>query len=412
MNLGSSDTDLIERYFRDELKPGDFDELQRLLSSDKRAAEQFVARARLESELCEHFKLAREEGRAEGFAQTATAHSNARRYRWVVLGNAALLALCVGSFWWVASRNKPVVLQPASDGKENRVIGRVVSGKVVDDDDMPVQSLLEGHEVRCIEAAEVELSDTSRVSLADNARLKIRRGVEGQRAVVEVLGGTVKFGVIQAPEKFVVNTSLGSIRDSGSQFSVELRPVESQTQKGAENMKLSTVMLVVVAAGLVEVNVDGTSYNLSGGQSRAFGEENIKKKPQAPTHTINGSIAAVGADSVTLSSKNEKGPHSEEIPVGPNTKIFIETDEDETVVAPGKKGTRPKQIPGTLASLVVGERARATVSAGGETLEILQLRHQDNGKKKGDNNKEGGNGGGNKKGGDKSGAKKGDAAQF
>ncbi|MEI6535682.1 MAG: FecR domain-containing protein, partial [Verrucomicrobiaceae bacterium] len=227
---------------------------------------------------------------------------------------------------------------------------------------------------------------------------------------IELMEGKAAFAVAKASGAFLVRTAVGNTRVLGTEFSVELKPAskgEDQV-KGGEAMKLSTVMLVVVMSGLVEVNVGGVSYSLTGGQSRAFGEDGGKPRPKREggegdkgdkggrKHNVSGVIGSVDGGSVTLNMKGDGAAHSETIKITAATVISIQTDEDEMRAGEGGKEKRvPKTVVGTAGDLKVGMKATASVNSAGEAITITQMRapkKEGEGEKKKEPKRQGGEG--------------------
>ena len=178
---------------------------------------------------------------------------------------AIVLALSICGYWLIARRG-------AND--DSAQSAQVLTGRVTVGGSA-TRSIALDTPVRATEATEISLPDTSRVTLEKDAVFALHPAAKGERQATELLEGKGTFKVAKAPGIFWVRTKAGSIKVLGTEFSVELKPASKgeDQNKGEDSMKLSTVLLVVVVSGLVDVNVDGVSYSLTGGQSRAFGEE-------------------------------------------------------------------------------------------------------------------------------------------
>jgi len=385
MNSISRIDALVQAFFEGALTASEQAELQRVLSEDARAAEHFAELARLEAGLVEHFRVARESAKAGQVIQRVRGEREHWRYRWFAAGAAAVLMLSVGSFWYVASgvRNQESAVRGQGSGVSGQGSG-LAPASAGERRKVQAGEAISGENVR-----EVELPDGSLAVLERDARMVVNKPLEGERVSLEQMAGKATFKVVEDDAAFVVRTRVGEVTVLGTEFSVELRTggegVVANDKKGAEKMKFSTIMLVAVASGLVEVNVGGVSYNLLGGQSRAFAEDktggggDVTKKPQKGgdpkngMHKVAGTIGNPGAESVTLTN----GDHSEVVKITPATQILIQTNVDEEWDKGGKVGKRPQEIAGTAASLVAGESAVGVVSENGEALRIVQLRHQD-----------------------------------
>jgi hypothetical protein len=111
-----------------------------------------------------------------------------------------------------------------------------------------------------------------------------------------------------------------------------------------------------------------TAVALLGSLARA--EEEGKPRPQSLT----GLLAKLEAAALTVTLKGDGGERSESFAVDANTKIMIQTDQDEQV--PGEGGNvrmRPKTVAGKLGDLKAQQRV--TVShLDKKALEVLVLR--------------------------------------
>jgi len=143
--------------------------------------------------------------------------------------------------------------------------------------------------------ATIRLADGSEVVLRPAAIAVLRGPVGNVREMVELERGAGTFKVTTGPEQFNVATPVGSVMVTGTEFSVELRPVE----KGGENMERKTAVLLAVAvlAGSVQVEYDSKTWTLSAGESRVFGAEGAKHEANGGTHervTLTGMGKALG----------------------------------------------------------------------------------------------------------------------
>jgi hypothetical protein len=102
----------------------------------------------------------------------------------------------------------------------------------------------------------------------------------------------------------------------------------------------------------------------------ALAEEKSKPRPQ--THA--GQLTKVEGNALTVTQRGDKGERSETFTVAADTKILIETAEDETVKVKGEGGertiTRPKVQEGKITDLKVGQRVSVTYAADRKVTQV------------------------------------------
>lgn len=104
--------------------------------------------------------------------------------------------------------------------------------------------------------------------------------------------------------------------------------------------------------------------------SVALAEEKGKPRPQ----TTSGELAKVDASSLTVTLRGDRGERSETFTIAADTKILIETAEDETVKVKKEGGertiTQPKVQEGKLSDLKVRQRVSVTYTADKKVTQV------------------------------------------
>lgn len=105
--------------------------------------------------------------------------------------------------------------------------------------------------------------------------------------------------------------------------------------------------------------------------SLALAEEKAKPKPQ----TRSGELTKVEGNSLTLTQRGDQGERSETFTLAADTRVLIETAEDETVTVKGEGGdrsvTRPRLQEGKLADLKTGQRISVTFSEDKKVTQVI-----------------------------------------
>jgi hypothetical protein len=170
-----------------------------------------------------------------------------------------------------------------------------------------------------------------------------------------------------------VLTPVGVVTVLGTEFSVELRP--GQQQGGGATMQGRTIaaMAVAVAFGSVEVDVGGRTYTLLGGQSQVYAKDG-EGGGQPRARSVGGVVESVAGSTLTLAQKGDGGARTVTVTLDGNTKIQVQTAEDEEVAGEGgKTKRRPKVVDGSAADLVAGKRVSVS-ELNGTAVSVLVLR--------------------------------------
>jgi hypothetical protein len=101
-----------------------------------------------------------------------------------------------------------------------------------------------------------------------------------------------------------------------------------------------------------------------------------EEKPAPPKPTIlRAEVSRVEGSSLTVTVRSDKGERTETFTVGADTKVRLETADDETVKIKGEGGerevTRPKTVEGKLADLKPGQRVSVTCTSDKKVTEVL-----------------------------------------
>ncbi|HEY3966268.1 MAG TPA: FecR domain-containing protein [Planctomycetaceae bacterium] len=175
------------------------------------------------------------------------------RRSWIA---AAVLFLAAGTaVWFSVSRE--------TGGQARIISGRIeVAGR-------EVQAIPEGtlFEVVSRKAAKIELPDGSRLEFSNSTRAVLRRD-EGRQIVKLVAGGG---DVVVTGNQAVLNveTPLGNVATTGSQFSVILTTASPVQSSATESIRVPQ-LTVIVARGSVTIERGGKLMTLSAGDERVF----------------------------------------------------------------------------------------------------------------------------------------------
>jgi len=98
-----------------------------------------------------------------------------------------------------------------------------------------------------------------------------------------------------------------------------------------------------------------------------------KGKPR--TMTVTGVVSKVAADSLTLVQRGDSGERSTTFAIGAQTKILVQTSEDEVVKGEGGRERKtPKTRDAKAADLKVDQRVTVSYAEAGKAASILVLR--------------------------------------
>lgn len=307
MPVSDHSRELIQKYLDERASEAELAELEILLTTNQEVADAFAAATRLHASLRNHFQkqykidqIARllDQSAASstgaglqpeavpsesvGLPSTAAAkppgsifvplrgspHESrrarrlkpiprilkaSRRAKWVA---AVVLLVAVGAATWFAAD------RGASD------LPRVVAGRVVvagrDVATIPAAALFD---VMGSEQATIELPGGTRIELAAATQAKIRS--EPQQTVVQLVTGGGQFHVPPDRARVRIETPLGTVTATGSQFSVNLMTASAVQFSVTEPIKLPH-LTVVVASGAITIERGGLKTTLTAGDERVF----------------------------------------------------------------------------------------------------------------------------------------------
>src|SRR5262245_55032639 len=93
------------------------------------------------------------------------------------------------------------------------------------------------------------------------------------------------------------------------------------------------------------------------------------------THTFSGELTKMAKDSLTVTSRSDKGAVAQTFTTGPKTKVLVETDKDVDVTgADGKVLKRPARQEVKLSELKLGERVVVTHTEDKKATQVVQPR--------------------------------------
>lgn len=201
--------------------------------------------------------------------------SRTRGARWATAVAALAAAVVLATFgfrraWQPGTIDKP----PAAPA--NGQLVQVQSGDVLVDG-VPAETFGDGSSVQVVgeRPAVVRLVDGSEAQFEPGTTAIVHGRRAGVREWIELDEGAGTFRVEKAHGQFQVTTELGRVTALGTEFSVGLRP---STNLGDLTMRMRNALLAVaVLSGVVQVEYNGQTFVLGGGESRVFGDE-----PQAP----------------------------------------------------------------------------------------------------------------------------------
>jgi RNA polymerase sigma factor (sigma-70 family) len=103
-----------------------------------------------------------------------------------------------------------------------------------------------------------------------------------------------------------------------------------------------------------------------------------KKKGSVREQKLTGQVSKIEGNALTLTSRGEGGDQADVYTVTKDTKIRIETDQDETVKVKGENGertlTRPKIADAGISALKVGQQLNITFAGSKQLTDMLILR--------------------------------------
>lgn len=256
---------MIHRRLEQSATPAELAELDRMVSQRPEVAEAVWEAARVEALLT----LRLREVAAEESASVRPGPFGRQRRRlvWGVAVTAA--TLLIGAILW--SR------LPGPAGH------RVVAG-AVEINGSPATRIMDDAPLRVVgdTPAVIQLAGGVQLKLEASTAAVIHRPDGGLGQVVELLEGGGRFHVPHRPDRpFSVQTCNGSVTAMGTDFEVNLWSTQG---KGDQEMSFQSmfVLVVVVATGMVQVDVPGGPQVLSAGSQQVFGGEPSVTKHKAP----------------------------------------------------------------------------------------------------------------------------------
>jgi len=390
---------LIQDYLNGTADEAGIAELQRHVVGNPSAAERLFDAAWIDSSLAQQFRQTRRVVELQSLlkAEPVTTASQGkavavrrdskrtwRGWSWVAIAVVVLVAVGVWCGLYFGSRL--LGPDPAMIAQQPH---RVISGQVLiggrNTTELPVGSIIH---IADQQAATIRLSDGSQAEL-DAASVAVLRGRTHQsRQLVELIEGGGMFRVTESEGDFRVKTSVGNVTVVGTKFSVELvssnagRITDSSgqnnglqarhTSKGGEKMRKSILMAVVVLSGVVQVDIAGKTCTLMGGDGQVFaGEQDAKPR----LHRSTGALGSIDAGKITIVQRGDRGERSLSFSIGKDTKVFVQTDQDEKVKVRGEGGERtvkrPKVAQGKLSDLKEAQRVTVTHDARGKAVKIF-----------------------------------------
>lgn len=264
--------ELIQKYLDDAASTTELAALEARLVQDLQAAESLAWATRMEAGLTRIFRT--EEKSTAVLSQLRAAEpqdrearSRSLRYSRKAMWQAAAgILLTVGTFSLLYRYLRPDPQPTASPGNQ------VVAGDVLIDG-MPGQWMHDGSSLQVLGAgpAVVRLSDGSRVEFEPGATALIHGRDAGLRQWVELNEGSGTFQVEKADGEFQVATQIGSVTALGTEFSVAILPA---SLAGDMLTKIrSTMLIVAVLSGVVQVEFGDQTYALAAGERRVFTQE-------------------------------------------------------------------------------------------------------------------------------------------
>jgi anti-sigma factor RsiW len=351
---------LVDKYLDDLLSADEATQLAQLLLEQPEAATALARATRAEACLIEQFHAAPSRARAEtlhlilgkqdGEEVPRSAPTKTQwRHRWVsraaawqaAAAAALVLASGIGLFYFL--------------GKTETPLSMVASGRVLVNGVESLQ-IRDGAEVEVIgeESAVIHLADGSRAELAPASRAVIRGGRRRGAPVLELAQGSGEFEIGQGPRPFHVETPVGKITASGTDFSVELRPGENNPEASLSS-NMTMALIVDVIAGNIDVQYGNHSYALGVGDNRLYAG---RKQAPSGKPSFAGKVVALAEDgksmTLELPAAEKDGP--------PVRKIFQLSEQTKfSYVNVPLSGERPTV--GYQASVWLEEGADAPVLA-------------------------------------------------
>ncbi|MBN2712223.1 MAG: FecR domain-containing protein [Planctomycetes bacterium] len=219
---------------------------------------------------------------------------------WAAPAAAAAVLLIVGA-WLAFSPRYPL---PLLDGKP-----------------IEREAVVSTHE----KARDLILGGYAHVALQPEASIRIKGSQKDERIALEK--GKVTCRVNREQGRFTVETTLGNVWVTGTEFSVELIDKKGEEEMIGNKAGRALALAIIVTAGTVQVDYEGSRYAISAGQSQVFGGERKEVSQDPPKKrtpgkdgeknaiakgTVIGTVVAKGDSSITIRSLN--GNKDEYIP--------------------------------------------------------------------------------------------------
>jgi ferric-dicitrate binding protein FerR (iron transport regulator) len=300
MNENQPTADLIQRCLDDACSEAELRRLEGMLRDDPTVADALADAFRLEAGLAAVFRDQQRTAEAMAVLCQAQRVPKPRSYRrlagWA-LAAAATLAIAVPLGRHFLAEPEIDAVQPAIEE-----FSEVVSGAVLVDGSR-VDSVQEGAAIQVAgdAPAVIRLTDGSQARFEPGTKALLHGSAGGLRQWITLDEGAGTFRVQKTPGEFQVETQLGCVTALGTEFSVELRPVLA---RGGSPMKIrSAVLAVAVLSGIVQVEIRGRTYVLSGGENRVFAGG--RDAPAGHASRVAGPLVAVDNAKITLAGRGE-----------------------------------------------------------------------------------------------------------
>jgi len=347
---------LFARYLDGLATEAEGAELGRRLAADPACARAFAEASRLDASLGAHFRQEKGQSDVRAVLQRIQAGRTRRRIALFAATAAAALLIVLTPALWLRPAAPPVEVLAGNVVADGAEVTRIAYG---------VRFIVPGSG-----QAPLTLGDGSGASLDGGTAAAIHGPSGPLRQAVELFSGGGDFRVLKDTGRFEVRTPVGLVTVLGTEFTVRLRPRKPTDGRGDEAMRAKGMLLAVaVLTGAVQVQVGERAVVLGVGQSQVFaGDE--ERGPR--TSRIGGELAAVGADSITIVQRGERGETTKTLAVDAQTKVVIESDQTEQVKGErGEPTYRVKLVDGTLGDLKVGRRVTVTCTEDGKATLIV-----------------------------------------
>jgi hypothetical protein len=332
--------ELIDRYLNGQSSADELAELNRALEADPIAAARLWAGAEIDSLLESHFQEAPRREQLEQALYRLSRPSLASSYTaWVVA--ASILLLLGGAAFW---RLRPVV-EPRYD---------VLAGQVLVEG-LPTNRIVEGESIVVGGAspAVIRLADGSQAELDPESEVVVHDGDAATRQIVELRNGSGSFRVPKGDRGLRVETAIGTVTSTDTQFSIDFLHSHAEGDEGVRLIPTGIAALVVsVAAGIVQVDVQDQSFTLSSGESRVFAAaQNAEKEKLGAMQLPAGSLLGF--------EFNGKNMDLERTFPGIRSALLLTDQQKIQIVAAQRKTVQSEEVRAAGASIKGSPEAKA-----------------------------------------------------